>query len=152
MAKMNFDQLQTDAQRLVSMLEDRHPGLHTWCLMLIEVLNDIRYDIDGIESCIPAVRQRAIENGEEPAPLMPSTPPLNQRLFDLVRYMRTELHVAGLITDDEYAALAQEHAAVARLEDYDAAIAKIVLTKEMKMQEVISTITSRFPKAPEEHI
>jgi hypothetical protein len=50
---------------------------------------------------------------------------LNQRLFDLVRYKRSELHEDGLITDEEYATLAQEHGAVKRLEDYDAALAAI---------------------------
>ena len=43
----------------------------------------------------------------------------NQRLFDIVRYMRAEIHNAELITDDEYAELAMEHSAVDRLEDYD---------------------------------
>ncbi len=42
-----------------------------------------------------------------------------QRLTDLVRYQRQELHVAGLITDEEYFGLAKDHAAVARLESYD---------------------------------
>jgi hypothetical protein len=42
-----------------------------------------------------------------------------QRLWDLVRYMRSELFTADLITPDEYAALAEDHAAVARLETYD---------------------------------
>jgi hypothetical protein len=42
-----------------------------------------------------------------------------QRLWDLVRYQRRELHVAELITDEECAALAADHGAVARLEDYD---------------------------------
>lgn len=44
----------------------------------------------------------------------------NQRMWDLVRYMRSELHTANLITDVEYALLAEDHAAVKRLEDYDA--------------------------------
>jgi hypothetical protein len=44
----------------------------------------------------------------------------NQRQWDLIRYQRSELHTAGLITDDEYAELAKDHAAVQRLEDYDA--------------------------------
>jgi hypothetical protein len=43
----------------------------------------------------------------------------SQRLWDLVRYMRSELFTAELITPDEYAALAEDHAAVARLETYD---------------------------------
>lgn len=43
-----------------------------------------------------------------------------RRLRDLVRHQRGALHDAKLITDEEYAALAADHAAVARLEGYDA--------------------------------
>lgn len=43
-----------------------------------------------------------------------------QRLWDLVRYSRGTLHNEGLVTDDEYAELAKDHAAVARLEADDA--------------------------------
>lgn len=59
----------------------------------------------------------------------------NVRLFDLVRYMRTELHEANLITDSEYHWLACDaemanspeggSPSPRRLEDYDEAIAKI---------------------------
>ena len=49
---------------------------------------------------------------------------LNQRVHDLVRFMRQELHQEGLITDEEYAVLAQDHGAVVRLEDYDAVVQK----------------------------
>lgn len=42
-----------------------------------------------------------------------------QREHDLVRHQRGPLHDAGLITDAEYAALAADHGAVARLESYD---------------------------------
>jgi hypothetical protein len=42
-----------------------------------------------------------------------------QRLWDLVRHQRSSLHLAELITDDEYARLAQDHAAVSRLENWD---------------------------------
>lgn len=42
-----------------------------------------------------------------------------QRLFDLVRHQRAELHDEGLITDEEYAMLASEQGAVERLETYD---------------------------------
>ncbi len=42
-----------------------------------------------------------------------------QRLWDLVRYQRAALYTAELITNDEYAELAQDHAAVRRLEGYD---------------------------------
>jgi hypothetical protein len=41
-----------------------------------------------------------------------------QRLWDLVRYQRHELHQAGLITDDEFAELTEDIASIARLEYY----------------------------------
>ena len=52
---------------------------------------------------------------------------INARLFDLVRYMRAELHEADLITDAEYGWLCSEAALATgngspsprRLEDYD---------------------------------
>jgi hypothetical protein len=44
---------------------------------------------------------------------------LNQQIHDLVRFMRTELHQEGLITDEEYVALAGDNSATQRLEDYD---------------------------------
>jgi hypothetical protein len=44
----------------------------------------------------------------------------NQRLIDLVRHQRQALYDADLITDDEYAMLAQTRGAVDRLETYDA--------------------------------
>jgi len=43
-----------------------------------------------------------------------------QRLWDLARHCRYELHRDDLITDDEYVTLAQNRDAVHRLEDYDA--------------------------------
>ena len=48
-------------------------------------------------------------------------PPLQedtQRLWDLVRFERHELHDAGLITDDEFAELVADCTSVARLEYY----------------------------------
>jgi hypothetical protein len=42
-----------------------------------------------------------------------------QRAHDLVRHQRGALYDEGLITDEEYALLAGEHGAVARLEGYD---------------------------------
>lgn len=52
---------------------------------------------------------------------------INKRLFDLVRYMRSDLHKTGLITDDEFAFLIYEcplaqgqgSPSRIRLEDYD---------------------------------
>ena len=43
----------------------------------------------------------------------------NQRLADLVRYMRQELHTEGLITNEEYAEILQNPGAVNRLGGYD---------------------------------
>lgn len=102
MEKMNLDQLQIEAQRLVALLQDRQPGLMTWR--------------DSLHRRIMAILD---ETGYA------SLTDANQRMFDLVRFMRGELFEAGLITHDEYALLAQEHSAVKRLEDYDAAIAAI---------------------------
>ena len=49
-----------------------------------------------------------------------------QRLRDLVRYCRHQLHEEGLISDDEFTdLLANTPGAVARLEGYDKAIAKL---------------------------
>ena len=49
-----------------------------------------------------------------------------QRLYDLVRYCRGELHEEGLITDREYAEMASWGSASARrLEDYDEAVATL---------------------------
>ncbi len=57
------------------------------------------------------------------------SPPISVRLFDLVRFMRSELHQANLITDEEYAWLCMEaplaqspvggSPSPRRLEDYD---------------------------------
>lgn len=50
----------------------------------------------------------------------------HERLHDLVRYKRSELHTDGLISDDEYAELlTAQPGAVKRLEGYDAAIEKL---------------------------
>lgn len=43
----------------------------------------------------------------------------NQRTWDLLRFCRSQLHNEMLITDEEYALLAEDHPAVNRLGDYD---------------------------------
>ena len=53
----------------------------------------------------------------------------NQREQDLIRYCRSDLHDANLITDDEYVELAKKHDAVKRLEDYDALRAELAKAK-----------------------
>lgn len=42
-----------------------------------------------------------------------------ERLFDLVRYQRAELHQAELISDGEYTSLLADYSSKARLETYD---------------------------------
>ena len=64
----------------------------------------------------------------------PSDAKAAERNADLVRHQRSELHDAGLITDEEYAALvadSQSGQRVARLEGYDAAV-KAAERKGMK--------------------
>lgn len=64
----------------------------------------------------------------------------NQRLFDLVRYERASLHNANLISDDEYALLAEEHSAAQRLETYDGLMNKAtslrLMIDEMNIEEI----------------
>ena len=64
------------------------------------------------------------------------------RLFDLVRFMRSELHEQNLITDDEYAWLCSSEMAMSesggspsprRLEDYDQLRAELATCKEKAM-------------------
>lgn len=43
----------------------------------------------------------------------------NERLFDLVRYCRTELHEANLINDEEYAGIASTGGSIERIQAYD---------------------------------
>lgn len=53
---------------------------------------------------------------------------LPQRLYDLIRFCRTELHNANLITDEEYTEMCSWGAESARrLEDYDAALKALEL-------------------------
>lgn len=63
-----------------------------------------------------------------------------QRLHDLVRYKRSELLNDDLISMDEYAELAQDHAAVARLEGYDSALKKIRESSEQTVRELNAAI------------
>lgn len=50
----------------------------------------------------------------------------NERLRDLVRYCRHQLHEEGLITDEEFVAMAEVGVeSVGRLENYDAMLAQI---------------------------
>lgn len=57
----------------------------------------------------------------KPAPgVLPAFNGETERLYDLVRYQRAELHEAGLITDEEYGAMMSDKGASRkRLETYD---------------------------------
>lgn len=61
---------------------------------------------------------------------------VDQRLWDLCRHQRGELRTAGLITDEEYAAFALNHAAVARLEDYGSLRAQVAELSRLNAQMV----------------
>ena len=85
----------------------------------------------------------------------------SQRLHDLVRHQRGPLHDADLITDDEYARLAADHGAVARLESYDALIAKLrevaaerdgAVMHSITLQEANVTLLRWQSTAPAPHL
>lgn len=56
----------------------------------------------------------------------------------------------GLTTDDEYAELAQDHAAVKRLEDYDAAIAAVRARPTESMEEIAKLANFILEEVPGE--
>lgn len=62
---------------------------------------------------------------------------LHQRLFDLLRHQRGELHTVNLISNDEFAELAKDHPAVDRLESYDAARERIAQLEALLQEKVI---------------
>jgi hypothetical protein len=66
-----------------------------------------------------------------------------QRLTDLVRHQRSELHEAGLISDYEYERLAEDHGAVKRLEDYEGAIRAARLAATQPPQEFVRLVEGR---------
>lgn len=68
----------------------------------------------------------------------------HQRMWDLIRYQRQELHTAGLITDDEYGELAQDHPAVKRLEDYDKLAARLTELAQLVREALVA---EHAPKA-----
>lgn len=87
-------------------------------------------------------------------PTLVSMAEQHQRMFDLVRYQRAELHQSDLITDEEYAMLCQEGAtgemkgSVQRLETYDqlqtkcAELQERVMELEKQNQFVIAELNS----------
>jgi len=62
-----------------------------------------------------------------------------QRMTDLVRYQRMELHETGLITDEEYAALVQVEGAVARLEGYDG-VRKALAEERARLKNTVTAL------------
>lgn len=59
---------------------------------------------------------------------------LRQRLWDLVRFQRSELFQAGLLSEEEYAELAEDHPAVARLESYDEMRLRLKQIKDLAIE------------------
>lgn len=82
-----------------------------------------------------AVVREAVEKAlAEPRP----EAPLNQRLYDLVRYQRHALHDSGLLTDEEFASLVLSGASSARrLEDYDKVRRRLAEQEARHRREVI---------------
>lgn len=86
-------------------------------------------------------------------------------MWDLLRYQRQDLHQQELITNEEYALLAEDHPAVKRLESYDEVLDRMTkalaaaqadteaLRAEMrKLAEawkVVVAETGGFPGGPE---
>lgn len=54
-----------------------------------------------------------------------------ERLFDLVRYQRAELHQENLISDDEYVALLADSESKKRLETYDDMRQQLTTAKDL---------------------
>lgn len=71
----------------------------------------------------------------------------NQRLLDLVRQQRMELHAGNLITDREYAELASDHGAVARLETYDQMRAELAALRQRCEDLELIVLTSESQSA-----
>ena len=65
-----------------------------------------------------------------------------QRLWDLCRSQRFELHNADLISNEEYANLAFDHGAVSRLETYDEM--NVRLKKVNKVAELVKRTLEKF--------
>lgn len=81
------------------------------------------------------------------------------RLFDLVRFMRTELHAADLITNDEYAWLCQHtfpgdpkagSPSPRRLEDYDDLRAQLAAARPIEIVENVAGNIERFTPTQEQ--
>lgn len=73
---------------------------------------------------------RALLARVDTLPIAPVTLADTVRFYDLVRRQRGPLHDAGLLTDAEYATLAADHDAVARLETIDGLRAEIAQLKQ----------------------
>jgi hypothetical protein len=99
-------------------------------------------DLNDNASCGSQTAPRGLRRARSTDSFPPTPPPPApepalplERLFDLVRYMRAELHEKNLITDDEYAWLCLESPlsdySVKRLQDYDAATARASAAEQL---------------------
>lgn len=104
--------------------------------------------LDFLEEEFVRVVDRALA---EPRP----EAPLTQRMFDLVRYQRHELHDAGLLTDQEFGDLiAQGSGSARRLENYDRLTMKLAAQKDeirglVTELEHRRSVLSRLPFCPD---
>lgn len=66
-----------------------------------------------------------------------------ERLFDLVRHQRAELHEADLISDEEYAALATATGSVDRLHKYDDMRERIIALERNAIEQTATILRIR---------
>jgi hypothetical protein len=93
-----------------------------------------------LDSCLPTEAEAALVESQ-------GTLPLNQRGWDLLRYCRHDLHNDGLISDVEYTQLLLIEGAVDRLEDYDAAKARLATSARSTEGDVASRIANALGAA-----
>lgn len=85
------------------------------CKCFARCQSDCVCDVDWTPRELVEARQQLAALREENERLKSS----RQRLFDLVRHCRIELHDEGLITDEEYAILVDDPDSLSRLHGYD---------------------------------
>lgn len=62
--KINFDNLKEACQSMIQLIDQQDEGAGTtsWHFQFHHVANEIRYELDGSQSCVPEVRNRALDH------------------------------------------------------------------------------------------
>jgi len=63
--KMNLENLKRACERMVSLLSDPQPGLISWHAIFHQAADDIRFELDGSQSCVREVQKRALQGTAE---------------------------------------------------------------------------------------